>query len=587
MLTPSLPMIAVIADAHFHDTQADFGFAGIEIEGQRMTMRSWSDTRESTRVFNESADVLHAALEEVVRRGVRHVVLLGDYTDDGQRATTETLQGILLKHNETYGTAFYALPGNHDIFGPCGRHHTKNFLVDNGKCVSVSSDARRAGKKIVLSDRMYCEGYPAGLGPMASFGYFRRPEYVHWETPFARSDAVEDRLYDVTSPDGRNTYRLMDASYLVEPEPGLWLLMIDANVFEPLDGDFERGEEAAFIDSTSGGWNALLRSKAFIIDWIADVSRRAEKLGKTLLAFSHYPALDPFDGATDAEATLFGETNVVRRTPRKAVADALLSAGLAVHFSGHLHVEGVTRQSGGNRTLTNIAVPSLVAFPPAFKVVQPSLQEIRVDTVEMGALAVNDRLCLGYIHEAGFCQDPPDPAFAAKNYGGFLRGHKRSLVRHRYFAKEWASDIVAAVSDRSISDIVAQLSAGEGYEATGVATPDALPMVELITDWYCLRQGACLALRHIESERLGLYRMLAKHFGREPKAHDGSLPSFLGIFFGALGVFLDRAEGGSPHLTVPIPVVGENMTSASNGSFIQKLRPSRVTQPDVGNATRC
>ena len=559
MLTHSLPMIAVIADAHFHDTKADFGFAGIELDGQRMTMRSWSDTRELTRVFNESADALHAALKEVVQRGVRHVVLLGDYTDDGQRATTETLKGILQRYSETYGTAFYALPGNHDIFGPSGRHHTKEFLVDSGRRLSVSSDGRRAGERTIVSDRMYCEGYPAGLGPMTAFGYFRRPEYVHWETPFGLSDAVESRLYEVASPDGKNTYRLMDASYLVEPEPGLWLLMIDGNIFEPLDGAFERGEEAAFTDSTSGGWNALLRSKPFIIDWIADVSRRANAYGKTLLAFSHYPALDPFDGATGAESALFGQANVVRRTPRRAVGDALLSAGLAVHFSGHLHVEGVTRWGEGDRKLTNIAVPSLVAFPPAFKVVQPSPQEIRVETVEMAALPVNNRLCAGYIQETTHCQGMPDPAFAAQNYGIFLRGHKRSLVRHRYFAKEWAPDIVAAIGDKSVSDIVAQLGHGGGCHVAGVATPDALPMVELIADWYCLRQGAHLALRHIESERLALYRVLAKRFGREPKGHDGSLPSFVGIFFGALGVFLDRAERGSHRLAVQLPMMRENI----------------------------
>lgn len=253
MLTRTLPSVAVIADAHFHDTAADFGFPGIEIDGQRITMRSWSDTRGSTRVFNESADALHAALEEVRQRGIRHVVLLGDYTDDGQRVTTETLKNILQSHSDAHGTAFYALPGNHDIFGPRGRHHTKEFLTENGKCLSVSSDARRAGERVVVNDGMYCEGYPAGLCPMAVFGYFRQPDYLHWETPFGVSDAPEGRLYAVCSPDGRNVYRLMDASYLVEPEPGLWLLMIDANIFEPLDGEFEAGEEAAFIDSTSGG----------------------------------------------------------------------------------------------------------------------------------------------------------------------------------------------------------------------------------------------------------------------------------------------------------------------------------------------
>ena len=547
MLKRTLPSVAVIADAHFHDTAADFGFPGIEIGGERITMRSWSDTRESTRVFNESADALHAALEEVRQRGIRHVVLLGDYTDDGQRATSETLKGILERHRDAHGTAFYALPGNHDIFGPRGRHHTKEFLTENGKCLSVSSDARRAGDRVVISDRMHCEGYPVGLGPMAAFGYFRQPDYLHWETPFGLSDAAEDRLYEVRSPDGRNVYRLMDASYLVEPEPGLWLLMIDANIFEPLDGTFETGEEAAFTDSTSGGWNALLRCKPFIIDWIADVRERAQALGKTLLGLSHYPALDPFDGASGAESALFGETNVVRRTPRKAVEDALVEAGLKVHFSGHLHVEGVTRRGEGETSLTNIAVPSLVAFPPAFKVVHPAQHEMSVETVEMASLPINSRICRGYARETALAGDDEDRAFAAGNYGDFLLGHKRALIRHRYFTKEWPAGIVAAIADKTVSEVIGLL--GE----KSLASLDAelcsdLPMFELIADWYCLRQGAGLALAHIEPQRLSLYRALAARFGREPDHHDGSVKSFIEIFFGALGLFLERAEGGSQHL---------------------------------------
>ncbi|MGK9041064.1 metallophosphoesterase [Rhizobium sp. SA279] len=542
MLTRTLPSVAVIADAHFHDTAADFGFPGIEIDGQRITMRSWSDTRESTRVFNESADALHAALEEVRQRGIRHVVLLGDYTDDGQRVTTETLKNILQSHSDAHGTAFYALPGNHDIFGPRGRHHTKEFLTENGKCLSVSSDARRAGERVVVNDGMYCEGYPAGLCPMAVFGYFRQPDYLHWETPFGVSDAPEGRLYAVRSPGGRNVYRLMDASYLVEPEPGLWLLMIDANIFEPLDGEFEAGEEAAFIDSTSGGWNALLRCKPFLIDWIADVRRRAELHGKTLLGFSHYPALDPFDGASGAEGALFGETNVVRRTPRKAVEDALLQAGLAVHFSGHLHVEGVTRRGEGENSLTNIAVPSLVAFPPAFKVVHPSRQAILVETVEMAALPVNGRICDGYAQETALAGEANDRAFAARNYGEFLLGHKRALIRYRYFPKEWPVEVVTAIADKSVREVLGLLG-GEGRSSSDAAVLSLdLPIFELIADWYCLRQGAGLALPHISPRRLSLYRTLAERFGREPDHHDGSVESFLEIFFGALGLFLERAE---------------------------------------------
>lgn len=553
----SFPPVAVIADAHFHDTAADFGFAGIAVDGQQMTMRSWSDTRQSTRVFNESADALRAALDRVAARNIRHVVLLGDYTDDGQRATTETLRGLLQAHSDKHGTAFYALPGNHDIFGPKGRHHTKEFLGENGQAVEITSDPTLAGNNVVFSDDMYCEGYPSGLNPMAKFGYFRRAEYLHWETPFGTSDAVEDRVYTVVSPDGKNRYELMDASYLVEPEPGLWLVMIDANVFEPLDGSFVSGEEKAFTDSTSGGWNAMLRSKRFIIDWLVDVSQRARQQGKTLLAFSHYPALDPFDGASGAEASLFGETNVVRRTPVKAVEDALIAAGISVHFSGHLHVEGMTRREQGDRSLTNIAVPSLVAFPPAFKVVHAAGHEIAIETVEMSDLPVNARLSAGYARETDLRGEEQGPAFSAEDYGDFLRQHKRALVRHRYFVKEWPTEIVAAIGDKSVFDVIGPIFAIDDAATSRFAGLADLPMFELIADWYCLRQGASLALLHIEPEKLMLYRWLASRFGQAPGANDGSLSRFFAIFLGALGLFLDRAEGGSQNLVLPVLAVDD------------------------------
>lgn len=551
--------IAVIADAHFHDTKADFGFAGVEVDGQRLTMRSWSDTRQSTRVFNESADALLAALDQVAERGIRHVVLLGDYTDDGQRVTTESLRRVLMAHSQSHGTAFYALPGNHDVFGPQGRHHTKEFLATEGRPLSVTSDPALRRDAVVVSEEMYCEGSPVGLRPMAEFGYFRRHHYLHWETPFGASDSDADRRYWVASPDGRNRYQLMDASYLVEPVAGLWLLMIDANVFEPLEGNFVVGEEAAFIDSTSGGWNAMLRAKGFILDWIADVSRRARHQGKTLLAFSHYPALDPFDGASRAESLLFGETNVVRRTPVKAVEDALAAAGVTVHFSGHLHVEGLTQRGTQQTPLTNIAVPSLVAFPPAFKIVRVTGQNIEVDTVEMSGLPINTRLAQGYLKEAEISGEAGDPAFSAVNYGNFLKQHKRALVRHRYFVKEWPARIVDMIRDKTVLDVIAQFLATKDAKSSDYEGAAELSMLDLIADWYCLRQGAWLSLPHIEPQRLKLYRLLASNFGRDANRHDGSVQSFLEIFFAALGLFLDRAEGGSPSLTLRMPTQGDSV----------------------------
>ncbi|QRY70547.1 metallophosphoesterase (plasmid) [Ensifer sp. PDNC004] len=553
-----LPKIAIIADAHFHDLESDFEFPGIEIDGDKLAVRSWTDTRESTRVFNESAKALDEALGEVARRGIRHVVLLGDYTDDGQRQTTARLRTILDGHESTHGTRFYALPGNHDIFGPKGRHHTKQFLDRNDVRVLVTSDEGKAAPGSHATPRMYCEGYPTGLAPVATHGYFRRPDYLHWETPFGAPDRVEDRLYPVSSPDGRNCYRLMDASYLVEPEPGLWLLMIDANVFEPRDGLFEEGDEAAFVDSTGAGWNALIRLKPFIVDWIADVSARATKLGKTLLAFSHYPVLDPFDGATGAESVLFGETNIARRTPQQAVADALITAGMTLHFSGHLHVEGVTRRTRGGHSLINVAVPSLVAFPPAFKIVEPSRSTSSIETVELSHMTVDQRVLRAYRREVARAGDDADPAFAAADYGSFLKAHKRTLVQHRYFPKEWPGDVVHEISGLSVATVCQRLiDAGEMTCASGqvsIAIPEdaaSLDMIEVIADWYCLRQAGVLALDKIAQPRRALYRLLAKHFGREPATGwDGSTSGFLAIFFGAFDAFLDRAEAGSRRIRI-------------------------------------
>ncbi|OCP35566.1 metallophosphoesterase family protein [Ensifer sp. LC163] len=563
MLKRSQPSIAVIADAHFHDLEGDFDFPGMTIDGPRMMVRSWAETRQSTRVFNESARALSVALDEVRDRGIRHVVLLGDYTDDGQRQTTASLRRILDRHANQHGTAFYALPGNHDIFGPRGRHHTKEFLDQDGAGVWVTSDPASTAEGAIVTPRMYCEGYPAGLDSMAAYGYFRKPEYLHWETPFGLSDDIESRRYEVDSPDGSNRYSLMDASYLVEPEPGIWLLMIDANVFEPRDGTFINGEEAAFVDSTAAGWNAMLRLKPFIVSWITDVCARAKALGKTVLAFSHYPALDPFDGATGAERVLFGETNVARRTPRQAVTDALLGAGLSVHFSGHLHVEGVTRRGRGERQLTNVAVPSLVAYPPAFKVIQPATGGIVVNTVELSATAVDPRLPQAYRRETERLGEAGDVAFDAVDYGAFLRAHKLALVYHRYFPKEWPQDVVSRVSAATLADVCVEflgaaavtpalhaLAKSSGMTAEQVA---ACGMIDVIADWYCLRQAGFLALPAISQERLRLYRALSDRFGREPEeGWNGSVASFLSIFLGAFAAFLDRAENGARQIEITL-----------------------------------
>lgn len=562
-----LPPIAVIADIHFHDLDADFGFPGITIADRRLAVRSWSETRLSTRVFNESARALHAALEAVIDRGIRHVVLLGDYSDDGQRSTLLRLREILTDYTQKHGLNFYALPGNHDIFGPAGRHQTKEFLGKDGEPIVISSDAELQKSGVVISADMYCEGYPAGLHPMREFGYYRNPSYLHWETPFGASDADADRTYEAVSADGRNKYRLMDASYLVEPEPGLWLLMIDANIFEPRNGEFAEGEEAAFIDSTGAGWNALLRCKPFLIDWLADVAARAKASGKTLLAFSHYPALDVFDGASASEAVLFGATILLRRTPQPVVAETLVRAGIEVHFSGHLHVEGVTHRRIAGQDIRNIAVPSLVAFPPAFKTVEVADGTVTIDTVPLNDLRLDPDILSAYEWEAEVSESERTKAFSAGHYEEFLLDHLRELIRHRYMRKEWPAgladqlahldmaDILGLLSqERDRSDLLAALAKHSNLSQDDIAS---IPFIEVVLDWYCLRQASQLAFDVIAPERRKLYSSLVEHLGQSADVEDDKAISFVRAFLSAFAPLIERASRHPNRLTISVGTSSE------------------------------
>lgn len=541
-----MPAVAVIADAHFHDIEGDYDFAGISVDGRKLTVRSWADTAGSTRVFNESFAALPAALDRIVARGIRHVVLLGDYSDDGQRETVASLVRLLEGYRARHGLAFYATPGNHDVFGPLGKHRDTRYVDATGGTTLVTSDAEKAADdpgQPVVTPKMYCDGMPAGLMPMRDFGYFRRPEYLHWETPFGGSDDPAAREHDLLSADGKTVRRLMDASYLVEPEAGLWLLMIDANVFEPRNGNRDIARKKAFIDSSDAGWNALLRVKPYLIEWIADVAARAAREGKRLLAFSHYPAIDPFEDDAETERRLFGETNVAKRTPRPLVAETLEKAGLRLHFSGHLHVEARSRHG----RLTNIAVPSLVAFPAGFVVVHAEGDAPTVESVSLADESLDADLLALYRAEIGIA---PDPAMAAPDYGTFLHRHMRPLVLERFLPKEWPADMAARARHMTLWDLVVLMAGAELEQKTAAFGVDAAwmqarPLLDLIVDWYSLRQSPAQAPLYISRENLDAYRFLAKVFG-DRHADPQTPRGFFALFLGVLATSLERMARSLP-----------------------------------------
>lgn len=537
--------IAVIADAHFHDIEGDYDFPGVVVNGRRLTVRTFADTVRSTRVYNESFAALPAALDRIVAMGIRHVVLLGDYTDDGQRGTVASLVRLLAAYRDRHGLRFYATPGNHDVFGPLGKHRDTRYVNAEGGTTLVTSDAEKAAEDPghpVVTDKMYCEGVSAGIRALGDFGYFRRPGDLHFETPFGTSDALAEREHDLRSADGGTVRRLTDASYLVEPEDGLWLLMIDANVFEPRNGRRDIARKKAFFDSSDAGWNALLRVKPYLLSWIADVTARAKRAGKTLLAFSHYPVLDPFEDETDSERALFGETIVVKRTPRPIVAETLAAAGLSLHFSGHLHVEARSRHDAAGGSLVNIAVPSLVAFPAGFVVVETGHEAPSVEPVSLARTPLDADLLALYRAEQVRAGRAPDPALAAGSYGAFLHQHMRALVLNRFLPKEWPTEMADTARRMTLADLCRLMVGGPLPADLAAARLEAVPFFDLVVDWYCLRQSPAQAPAFIPPGKLACYEILAKRFGDLTPAIEDETKRFLAIFLGVLGRSLARAS---------------------------------------------
>ncbi len=530
--------VAVLADVHFHDPGGDFGGAGVVVQGARLALRSWADTRIAARAFNETAGALSAALEKIAAAGVRHVVLAGDYSDDGQAENIRRLVAVLQGFEDRCGLRFYAIPGNHDLYGPHGKLVTTRFVSAPGQTVMVTSDAEQAEAGAIVTPAMRCGGQPAALLPMARFGLFRQPEYLHWESPFGLDDRSDARMYDAVSADGSVTQRLMDASYLVEPEPGLWLLMIDANVFEPRNGRPDATRKKAFIGPSDAGWNAALRVKPFLLDWIAGVTARAKAQGKVLVSVSHYPVLDPFQDVAGSERALFGETAmVVRRSPNPQVAQALIGAGLRWHIGGHMHVNATTRTADGR--LTDLSLPSLVAFPPAFKIIHANAEVVRAETVTLDNV-------------------PPDPSISAVYraeghgealpLGALLAAQRRAHVLERRLVHDWPPAVRALVVDRDVGFLV-ELAGGDvetfaARHELDLAAISACPMSDLIADAYLIKVAGPLAVHWVAPDRLVLCRAIAVDYGDESADPRQGPLGFVQRFFSVLKVSLDRMDAG-------------------------------------------
>ncbi len=495
---PLLAQIAFLPDVHFHDIFAEFedgAFPGLPTtfgDGQKLaTIRTMEAQLKSTRLFNENYFALLAALDDVVARGIRWVALPGDFSDDGQAVHLRGLRRILDHYHATYGLEFLAAPGNHDPTTPFRSAAGKSdFLGANGRPLPVfspdhpvcSEPGRLRYPEGIVPHPVFCTpdiaelGYAGVLDFLGPFGLMPKPDYLYFETPYSdygtapyhyetalAQASLELRQYEIClqgtggaykQPHYTHCFEVADLSYLVEPVEGLWLLAIDANVYVPR-ATAEEGQPplASYFQGSGGaGYNRMLTHKQQVIAWIADVVQRAEAQGKTLVAFSHFPMTEFYDGAQALLPDLFEGEGAFQqgRMPTTATSQALARTGLKLHIGGHMHQNdtGVISDPESGNTLVNVQAPSLAAYKPAYKILhlfagqQAEIETIVLDEVpHFRTLFPHYAAEWRYLDSVGYPRIWNKAVLEAATYAEFTQWHLTELARLRFFPQEWPADL--------------------------------------------------------------------------------------------------------------------------------------------------
>ncbi|MDN3687126.1 metallophosphoesterase [Cyclobacterium jeungdonense] len=548
---------AFLSDIHLQDVYAalhspDFKGVFNPKTGKYATIRSMKSQLNSTRLFNENYFAFIQALEDLKSKGIQLIVLPGDFTDDGQPMNVLALKKILEIYSREYGMRFFLTTGNHDPVKPFGGiGGKKDFLAADGSEQAIAGDADFfPSGEVAVSSQINYWGYEEITYTLSDFGFFPSEQDLFWAHPFQELNvdgydfhqAVENSRLDQRLYRTLNSERLLpDASYVVEPVAGIWLLALDGNVYTHSGEDWS---------GSSVGFNQAVKVKKHQLDWINKVVLEAEKRGKTLISFSHYPLVDFHDSASDEMKSLFGEQKFqLPRVPSRETSSEYAKAGIRIHFAGHMHINdtGIFTDAESGKTLVNVQVPSLAAFPPAFKILTiPEPETLEISTIQLQTVDRMDEFFDLYRIEQQWLLEHQDPQrwdstiLHAKNYRDYTQMHLMELTRSRFIPTDWPENLAYALQLLSQKELEhwAGMDAEEGgmflmeklNNSKDIEQTDGL-QGKLIEDFYLLKNGDELGKKLIPSDRRHFYEALFLKLLQKPLSDSQALDTQLVRFF--------------------------------------------------------
>lgn len=586
-----LHKVAFMPDIHFHDVFGEFrdiSFKGLQTEFKGdttfATIRTMESQLNSTRLFNENYFAFIAALDDAVTRGIKYIAIPGDFSDDGQPINIRGLKKILSHYESEFGVRFFLAPGNHDpnrpTDNPAGKH---DFLGEHGREQPIFSrnhtlcrdkkplntPSKKNPHLVLCSDHVLEYGYENLLKELGSFGFLPEKQDQYFETPYSsytyqeynferglKAGLFQNRTYEICREGTGGEFKkesytecaqVGDLSYLVEPVEGLWLLSVDANVYQPetTDEPFDRTKSTHFKGSGNAGFNRMITHKQQVIDWMGDVARRAEVLGKHLVTFSHFPMTEFYDGSYEVIADVFGTDGALqqKRMPLQKTSQVLLETGIKFHVGGHMHQNdtGVFRDERTGETLINIQAPSIAAYKPAYKALtlwEDDVAEIETILIEevpnFRTLFPHYRQEWAYLDSTSYSKIWSKEVLEAKSYAEFTNWHIKELARLRFFPENWPKNLKNQLLERTAREMLAlfiayreggsrftideeqviknkkYLEAADDVINQNNMMPGAFHWTgsDLVLDFHRLLNAGELAFADITTERINQYRFM-------------------------------------------------------------------------------
>ncbi len=261
-------------------------------------------------VYNDLDAIMEAALAsleyEVKNNGVKHIVLAGDLTTNGEYEGHKALSKMLLDFEERTGAKIYVTPGNHDI--------------NNSRASTFVNDKKEEARKTSPS------------------------EFYEFYKDLGFSDA-----YHKFSSFDNGTHGSL--TYSVKTEDGYRLILADAGKFT--SDITESGENEQETAGTIQGE---------LLEWVLSEAEDAKKNGETPLLFTHWNMSGiSYMHEFVLQGFVIDDGYILQET--------LADAGINYTFSAHQHVSDVdiTYSDSGN-PMYSVITPTLTQFPFSYRV---------------------------------------------------------------------------------------------------------------------------------------------------------------------------------------------------------------------------